>query len=171
MYLRMAFTLLFVTGTLVLVLGQNAAELNRRNGFKTIKLASPIDSVKDAILKKEFMERDEFPARLYQTENPEYKFIGEVAVKEVQLMTYKNLIFKIVVTTDKDPRLMKALEKSFGKAVYVVRTTSYNWKADNISLTFIAHKNSIDLIYRSYPVFKMMKEDMGKKVDAIAEDF
>ena len=167
----MGFTFLFLIGTHVFVLAQNTTELNRRNGFKTIKLASPIDSVRDVILKKEFMERDEFPARLYQTENPEYKFIGEVAVKEVQLMTYRNLIFKIVVTTEKDPRLMKALEKSFGKAVYVVRTTSYNWKADNMSLTFIAHKNSIDLIYRSYPVIKMMNEDKGKKIDAIAEDF
>ena len=86
-------------------------------------------------------------------------------------MTYKNMIYKIVVTTDKDPRVMQALEKSFGKSVYVVRTSTYNWKAEKLSLTFTAHRNSIELIYRSYPVFKMMNEDKGKKVNAIAEDF
>ena len=171
MYWRIGVTLLLVTGNLALALAQNATELDRRNGFKTIRLASPIDSVKGATMKKEFMEKDEFPARLYETENPEYKSIGEVFVKEVKLMTYKNLIYRIIVTTDKDPRVMQALEKSFGKSVYVVRTNSYNWKAARLSLTFTARKNNIELIYRSYPVFKMMYEDKGKKVDAIAEDF
>ncbi len=66
---------------------------------------------------------------------------------------------------------MRALEKSFGKAVYVLRTTSYSWKAETLSLTFLAHKNDIELTYRSYPVYKMMLEDKGKKVDEMAEDF
>ena len=168
---RIVVTILFIVANLVIAFAQNADELDRRNGFKTIRLASPIDSVKGATMKKEFMERDEFPAKLYETENPEYQSIGEVSVKEVKLMTYKNMIYKIVVTTDKDPRVMQALEKSFGKSVYVVRTSTYNWKAEKLSLTFTAHRNSIELIYRSYPVFKMMNEDKGKKVNAIAEDF
>jgi hypothetical protein len=94
-----------------------------------------------------------------------------VAVQKIQLMTYKNWIYKIAVTVDKDPRVMRALEKSFGKAVYVVRTTSYSWKTETLSLTFIAHKNDIELTYRCYPVYKMMMDDKGKKVDVIAEDF
>jgi hypothetical protein len=150
---------------------QDADELNRRNGFKTIKLANPIDSVKGAIFKKEFKERDEFPAKLYEVASEEYKTIGDVNVKEIQLMTYKNLIYKIVVWTEKDPRVMKALEKSFGKSAYVVRTSSYNWVAEKLSLTFRAHRNSLELIYRSYPVIRKMQEDKGRKVDEIAEDF
>ena len=171
MRFRIAFTLLLITGNPMLLHAQNAAELDRRNGFKTIKLGSPIDSVKGAILKKAFLEKEEFLARLYETENAEYKTIGEVAVRKIQLMTYKNLIYKIVVITEKDPRLMRALEKSFGKAVYVLRTTSYSWKAEGLSLTFFAHKNDIELTYRCYPVYKMMLEDKGKKVDEMAEDF
>lgn len=171
MHFRIAFTLLLITGNLMLLRGQNVGELDRRNGFKTIKLGSPIDSVKGAVLKKAFLEKEEFLARLYETENAEYKTIGEVAVREIQLMTYKNLIYKIIVTTEKDPRLMRALEKSFGKAVYVLRTTSYSWKAETLSLTFLAHKNDIELTYRSYPVYKMMLEDKGKKVDVMADDF
>jgi hypothetical protein len=167
------------TGLVILILGvqtvllqaQPSNELARRNGFKSIKLGSPIDSVKGAFYKKEFLEKEEFPARLYETEFPEYKTIGEVEVQKVQLMTYKNLLYKIVVTVDKDPRVMQALEKSYGKAVYVVRTTCYSWKAEMISLTFLAHKNDIELTYRCYPVYKMMLADKGKKVDAIAEDF
>jgi hypothetical protein len=170
MHLRIGFTLL-LTGNLILLHAQNVGELNRRNGFKTIKLGSPIDSVKGAVFKKEFLEKGEFPVRLYETENAEYKTVGEVAVKEIQLMTYKNLIYKIIVTTEKDPRLMRALEKSFGKAIYVVRTTRYSWKAETLSLTFLVHKNDIELTYRSYPVYKIMLNDKGKKVAVMAEDF
>ena len=171
MQFRIGFTLLLLTSNLLLLRAQDVTELSRRNGYKTIKLGSPIDSVKGAVLKKAFLEREEFLARLYETETPEYKTIGEVAVQQIRLMTYKNLIFKIVVTTEKDPRLMRALEKSFGKAIYVVRTNCYSWKAETLSLTFLAHKNDIELTYRSYPVYKMMLEDKGKKVDVIAEDF
>ena len=171
MRFRIAFTLIVITGNLMPLRAQNVAELDRRNGFKTIKLGSPIDSVKGAVLKKAFMEKEEFLARLYETEHEAYKSIGEVAVREIKLMTYKNLIYKIVVTTDKDPRLMRALEKSFGKAVYVLRTTSYSWKGESLSLTFLAHKNDIELTYRCYPVYKMMQEDKGKKVDVMADDF
>ena len=171
MHFRIAFILFLITSNLMLLRAQNVDELNRRNGFKTIKLGSPIDSVKGAVLKKAFLEKEEFLARLYETENAEYKTIGEVAVREIQLMTYKNLIYKIIVTTEKDPRLMRALEKSFGKAVYVLRTTSYSWKAESLSLTFFAHKNDIELTYRSYPIYKMMLEDKGKKVDVMADDF
>ena len=171
MHPRIGVTLLLITGNLILLHAQNVAEMDRRNGFNSIKLGSPIDSVKGAVLKKEFLEKEEFLARLYETESAENKNIGEVAVGKVQLMTYKNLIYKIVVTTEKDPRLMRALEKSFGKAVYVVRTSRYSWKAETLSLTFLAHKNDIELTYRCYPVYKMMLEDKGKKVDEMAEDF
>lgn len=150
---------------------QDAFELNRRNGFKDIKLGSSIDSVKGATFKKEFKEKDEFEAKLYEVNHADYKTIGEVDVKNLQLMTYKELVYKIIVSTSKDPRVMKALEKSYGKATYVVRTTSYNWKAENLSLTFRAHKNKIELTYRSYPVLRKMAEDKGKKIEEIAEDF
>lgn len=150
---------------------QDITELNRRNGFKDIKLGSSIDSIKGATLKKEFKEKNEFEAKRYEVNHIDYKTIGEVEVKNLQLMTYKDLVYKIIVSTSKDPRVMKALEKSYGKATYVVRTTSYNWAAENLSLTFKAHKNKIDLIYRSYPVLRKMAEDKGKKIEEIAEDF
>lgn len=164
---------LFITSLLLTISSQaqDADELNRRNGFKSIKLANSIDSVKGATLKRDFLEKDEFEAKLYTVKHDDYKTIGEVEVKDIEVMTYESLIYKIVVNTAKDPRVMKALEKSYGKATYVVRTTSYNWKAEKLSLTFRAHKNRIELIYRSYPVMRKMLEDKGKKIDAIAEDF
>jgi hypothetical protein len=164
--------LLFLAGCFSSVLGQDVAELVRRNGFKDIKLGTPIDSVKGIEFKKEIKERNEFPARLYEVTNVDYKSIGEVSVKKVQLKTYKNLIYEIIVITNKDTRLMKGMIKSFGEPKYILTTDTYNWLADSLSLTFKNHsKNEIKLTYRCYPVLKMMLVDKGKKVDAIAEDF
>ncbi len=151
---------------------QDLAELDRRNGFKDLKLGTSIDSVKGASFKKETKEKNEFPVKLYLVDNPEYKNIGEVKVKRVEVKTYKDLVYEIVVIVNKDTRLMKGMQKSFGKPIYIVPTETYNWKTDNLSLTFQNHsKNELRLAYRCYPILKMMRADKGKKIDDIASDF
>jgi hypothetical protein len=151
---------------------QDTAELERRNGFKTLKLGIPIDSVKGAEFKKEVKEKNEFPAKLYEVESQEYKTIGEVKVKSVEVKTYKDIVYEIVVITSKDTRLMKGMIKSFGQPKYILTTDTYNWVAETLGLTFKDHsRNEIKLTYRCYPVLKMMLADKGKKIDDIAEDF
>jgi hypothetical protein len=152
--------------------GQDIAELNRRNGFKDIKLGTPVDSIQGALFKKDIKEKNEFPAKLYEVENEAYMKIGEVKVHQIELKAYKDLIYEIVVITHKDSRLMKGMVKSFGEPKYILTTDSYNWLTENLSLTFKDHsKHEIRLTYRSYPVLKMMLVDKGKKIDDIAEDF
>src|SRR4051812_28059961 len=90
---------------------QDVAELARRNGFKDIKLGNPVDSVKGAIFEKDFIEMKEFEAKQYEVKNPVYEKIGEAEVKSVELKVYKGLIYEIIVTTPKDPRIMRGLEK------------------------------------------------------------
>jgi hypothetical protein len=154
-------------------LAQNdTTELARRNGFKDIKLTMPGDSVKGAKFKKDFKERKEFEARLYEVDHPDYKKIGEVNVNKVEIKTYKNLVYEILVVADKDPRLMKALESIYGQAEYDLINETYFWRADNLSLKFRSHsKNQLEMLYTSTIVLKMMKADKGKKVEAIADDF
>jgi hypothetical protein len=150
----------------------DTTELARRNGFKDIKLGTPIDSVKGAEFKKEIKEKNEFPARLYEVENESYTRIGEVKVRKIELKTYKDLIYEIIVITDKDTRLMKGMVKSFGDPKYILVTDTYNWVTRNLSLTFKDHsRNEIKLTYRCYPLLKMMLTDKGKKIDEIADDF
>ena len=60
------FVLLFI-GISTRCFCQDLAELDRRNGFKDIKLGYPIDSVKGYKLQKEFKEKDEYPAKLYRS--------------------------------------------------------------------------------------------------------
>src|SRR6187399_2763123 len=86
-------------------------ELDRRNGFKDIKLASPIDSVKGAVFKKDFKEKHH-TGKLYTIENPDYQTIGEVKIESIEVKTFKGLIYEISVITEKDTRLMKGMESA-----------------------------------------------------------
>ena len=164
--------LLFLISISISTQAQDTSELAKRNGFKDIKLGSHIDSVKGTSFKKDFKEKNEFPVKLYSVDYPEYKSIGEVKVKKLELKTYKDFIYEIDITTEKDTRLMKGMIKSFGEPKYIITSDTYNWITEILSLTFKNHsKKEILLTYRSYPVLKMMRVDKGKKVDEIAEDF
>ena len=151
---------------------QDLAELDRRKGFKDIKLGCLVDSLKGIEFKKDGLEKNEFPVKLFTVEGDEYRSIGEVKVKRVELKAYKNHVYEINVVTIKDTRLMKGMQKSFGKPVYILTTDTYNWKTDSLSLTFRDHsRNELRLTYRFFPVLIQMRVDKGKKIDAIAEDF
>lgn len=147
-------------------------ELDKRNGFKDIKLGTPADSVKGVKFKKDFEEKNGVPAKLFTVEHDDYASIGEIKVKEIELKAYRGLIYQITVITEKDTRLMKAMEKALGKAEYNVRTEKYVWAGRDLTLTFqSASKNELKLVYNSIPVFRMMKEDKEKKVEDISGDF
>ena len=166
---RIILILLFAINNLF---AQDLTELNKRNGFKDIKLGIHVDSIQGTKLKKEFKERDEFPAKLFEVENPAYEKIGEVNVKSVELKTYKNLIYEIHVVVDKDTRVMKALESLYGKSEYDMKGEIYFWKTSTLVLKFgSSGKHHLELTYNSFLVQKMMKEDKGQKVDDIANDF
>ncbi|MBL7849051.1 MAG: hypothetical protein JNL40_16400 [Cyclobacteriaceae bacterium] len=162
----------FLFSTCTLAFCQDLAELDRRKGFKDIKLGSRIDSIKGAEFKKDALEKNEFPVKLYSVDHENYESIGEVKVKKVEVKTYQNMVYEIMVITPKDTRLMKGLQKSFGKPIYILPTDTYNWKTDSLSLTFKDNaRNELRLTYRYYPLLKKMQVDKGKKIDAIAEDF
>ncbi|HEY9048814.1 MAG TPA: hypothetical protein VIN08_23080 [Ohtaekwangia sp.] len=161
--------LLLVT---VYVQAQSIEDLEKRNGFKDIQLGSLADSVRGSKMKKEFKEKDTYPAKLYSVEHTDYEKIGEVKVKDIELKAYKDLIYEITVITEKDPRLMKALESLYGKADYDMKNQLYFWKSDRIMLRFKATgKHELVLEYTSPIVRNMMKEDKEKKVNDIANDF
>lgn len=167
---RLLFLFIFISQALF---GQdNLTELDRRNGFKQIRLTMPVDSVPGVKLKKEFTEKGNHPAALYEVIHPDYQSIGEVKIHKVELKAYKGQVYEIVVITDKDPRLMKALEGSLGPATYDVRNRRYTWTGKNLSLAFRpVGKNQLELRYVSYLIQASMKADKKKKVEEIANDF
>lgn len=165
--------LLIALATFYAASGQDIAELERRNGFKDLKLNLAIDSVKgEKKFKKEFKEQDQFVSKLYTVSHPDYEKIGEIAVARVEVKTYKDLVYQIHVVTDKDPRLMKALESIYGPAEYDLKKETYFWKGNTLILKFRSFsRNQLEMIFSSYQILKMMKDDKGKKVEDIADDF
>jgi len=158
--------------TLCTALIAQETELDKRNGFKDIKMASPIDSIKGVKFKKDFKEKGHHPAKLYSIEHPDYQTIGEVKIERIEVKAYKGLIYEIVVITEKDTRLMKGMENALGKPIYNVRDESYNWGGKNLALKFSSRsKNQLELLYTSTVMHKMMREDKDKKIDDIADDF
>lgn len=152
---------------------QDTSELEKRNGFKDLKLGMHIDSVKgEKKLKKEFRENDEFPAKLYTVAHADYGSIGEVKVSKVEVKTYKDLVYQIQVVTEKDPRLMKALESIYGRSNYDMKKETYFWKGNTLILKFRSiSRNQLEMLFISYQIIQQMKDDKGKKVDDIADDF
>ena len=168
---RLLPLLLFVS-MIQIAKGQLIPELEKRNGFKDIKLGTPVDSVKGLKFKKDFKEKDEFDAKLYSVDHPGYAKIGEVSVNKIELKAYKNLIYEILVVADKDTRLMKALESIYGIANYDEKRETYFWRSETLILKFQPHnKHKLEMVYISYLIHNKMKEDKGKKVVDIADDF
>jgi hypothetical protein len=166
----LVFTLFLIPA--VCLAQDTLTELDKRNGFKNIKMVMHIDSVEGSKFKKEIKEKDNTPVKLYEIINPENSSIGEVAVNKIEVKTYKELIYEISVLTVKDSRLMKGLESALGRPVYDVRDETYTWSGKNVTMKFRqAPKNQLELLYSSSIVRKMMEEDKKKKIDAIADDF
>jgi hypothetical protein len=151
---------------------QENEELDRRNGFKDIKLSEPIDSVQGAEFKKDIKEKDGTEGKLYEINHPDYQSIGEIPIKKIEVKTYKSLVYEILVVAEKDSRLMKAMESVLGRPVYNVREESYNWAGQKVILKFKSHsKRELEMLYRSPIVLKLMRDDKAKKVEEIADDF
>ncbi len=131
------------------LLAQHNAELDKRNGFKDIKLGTPVDSIKGISLKGEVTNKEEQVSKVYKVDNPNYQKIGEVVVEDLELTAYKGLISIIKVVTEQ-----------------------YFWRGQNLILTFKASdKDKIELTYTSFPLIQKMKEDKKKEVEDIAGDF
>ena len=169
---KSTLTILFILFSLRATLLAQETELDKRNGFKDIKMATPVDSIKGAKFKKDFKEKGHHPAKLYAIEHPDYQTIGEVKIEKIEVKAYKGLIYEISVVTEKDTRLMKGMESALGKPIYNVRDESYNWSGKNLGLKFRSiSKSQLELFYTSTIMHKMMREDKDKKIDDIADDF
>lgn len=166
------YTSLLLLSSCYLAFAQHSPELDKRNGFKDIKLTSAVDSVKGTVYKNEITNKDGQISKIYSVEHADYKKIGEVNIENIELTTYKNQIYIIRVITEKDLRLMKGMEMALGKAEWDIRNEQYVWRGEKLSLSFKSvDKEKIELTYTSFPILQKMKDDKKKVVEDIADDF
>jgi hypothetical protein len=151
---------------------QGLEELEKRHGFKDIKLNTDVREYSGLEFKKMITEKDFPEASYYLAKKGEYTSVGEVKVLSVEVKAYKDLIYEINVITEKSPDLYKGLKQIYGEPEFSVRTNVYYWATPNLRLSFISHsKNKLELNYFSYLVRQEVKADKARKIDEISDDF
>ncbi len=165
--IRTILTLLLLVGFFTMQ-AQNS-ELDERNGFKHIKLLSKVSAYPELKLDK---TKDEFNSTY--TRRPGHLLtIGEIQIKEFVVYTYKELIYKIEISTVKDPNLFKSLEQAFGKSKFSVPTNSYVWQGNEVKLSFKSLKGGKGtiMVYSSLKIKNIIKKDEEQKIKDLSNDF
>ena len=152
--------------------GQSPDELEKRHGFKDIRLESEVEAYPELEYKREIKD-DVFPgAVLYVNKKGSYTDIGGIRVYDVEVKTYKGQIYEIRVVTDKDPNLRKGLDKAFGEAYYDFRSQAYIWNSKSVRLQFKPEsKTRLELVYYSHAMEKVRKEEKKDKIEDVSDDF
>lgn len=169
MALRFVILFLIISGNL---LAQGSEELDRRNGFKDIKMASDVTAYEGLEYKKD-IEDNVFPeAKLYTPKKGHYENIGSLKIYDLEVKVYKDSIFEIKVITEKDPNLYKGLKKAFGEPEFAYRSNQYYWQSERLKLSYSSHSNNrIEMVYRSYEMNEKLKEEKKQVVEEIVDDF
>lgn len=162
----------FVLITSGLSYAQSVEELDKRNGFKDIKMTQSIIEHEGLEFKKE-IESAIFPrAYQYVAKKGVYEDIGGIKIFDLEVNTYDSAIYEIRVITEKNPNLYKALKRTFGEPEYDYRGNKYYWKTDRLRLSYDSHsKNKIEMVYFSYLMTERLKADKEQVVEEIVDDF
>lgn len=169
MALRFVILFLIISGNLP---AQSSEELDRRNGFKDIKMASNVNAYEGLEYKKDIEDRVFPEAKLYTAKKGYYESIGGLKIFDLEVKVYKDSIFEIKVITEKDPNLYKGLKKAFGEPEFAYRSNKYYWQSDRLKLLYGSHSNNkIEMVYWSYEMNKKLKAEKKQVVEEIVDDF
>jgi len=165
--------LLLVLFVPTMLSAQGLEELEKRNGFKDIKLVSSVSSYEGLELKKEEVDDETFPkSTLYTAKKGFYESIGKLKIYELEVLAYKDSIYQIKVITEKDPNLYKGMKKLFGEPEYAYGREQYYWNTDKLKLAYGSHsRNKIEMIYFSYLMVEKRKQEKKQVVEDIVDDF
>ena len=154
------------------VAAQSVAELDKRNGFQDIKMASAVSEYEGLEYKKDVQDKVFPQAQLYVAKKGYYTSIGSLKIYDLEVKTYKGDIFEIRIITEKDPKLYKGLKQIYGEPEYSYRAGETQWNSKNIRLSYIPHsKRKMEMVYFSHIVSARLKEEKKKKIEEIADDF
>lgn len=165
------FTILFLFLSFHLT-AQNVAELDKRNGFQDIKMASAIKSYEGLEFKKD-VDNDIFPgAQLYVPIKGFYENIGDLKIYDLEVLVYKDSIFQVTVITKKNPLLYKGLKTAFGEPEFSMRTGKSQWNGHKVRLVYDDHsKKKMEMVYFSHEMVKKLKEDKKEEIIQMSDEF
>ncbi|MEO1050889.1 MAG: hypothetical protein AAFX87_09685 [Bacteroidota bacterium] len=150
-------------------------ELEKRNGFKDIKLMSDVEAYEGLVLKK--TEEDQITkeitkeVELFAAKKGFYQSIGSIKVQDLEVKAYKKLVYEIKVITPKNPKLYQGLKKIYGKPKFS-GVEKYVWRSTNLQLTFRSlEDNKLELVYTTFLIADTLSQEDEKEIEDIANDF
>ena len=149
---------------------QNTGELDKRNGFKDIKLITDIKSHTGLEYSKDVKDKPDHA--IYKAKKGSYKAIGDVQILKLSVFTYRDLVYKIEVTTGKNEQLYRSLEKAFGKITSSIASKNSGWYGEKVSLVYeVEGAKKVKLIYSSKEINRIIAQDKKKDIDSLSSEF
>lgn len=167
--MRLLITLLFLVIS-VSGFSQFSTELDKRNGFKDIKILTDVTSYPGLKYWKE--DKSQADHAIYRATNGNYEKIGDVEIYKITVYTYRKLIFKIEVTTANNETLFRSLEKAFGNINSSLAASYSYWDGENLRLKYeTLGSKKIKLTYLSKRIKQMIALDKKKAIDNLSSEF
>ena len=152
--------------------GQNVEELEKRNGFKDIKLASDVNQYEGLEFLKEIDDEKFGKLQIYTRKDEYYTHVGSIKINGLYVTVYNGEVYLIQVIFDKDPKMYGGLKKAFGSPKFSPVTSDYFWQADSLKLIYRSYdKKQLEMIYHSYVIEWKLKDEKKEEIEDIASDF
>ena len=149
---------------------QNGNELDKRNGFKDIKLLSNINDHPGLEFSRDVKDKPDYA--IYKAKKGHYAKIGDIKIKKVDVYVYRKLIYQIEISTEKNMQLFKSLEKAFGKINSSMVSKNAFWEGDKVRLNYIVDgSGKLILKYRSKDIDFIIAQDNKKAIDSLSTEF
>ena len=169
-YVGMRVLIILFALTPIFAQAQNSQELDRRNGFKDIKLLTDISTLEGLDYWK--AQKNKPKHDLYRNTKDAYGTIGNVQVFKITVHTYRNLAYQIEVIAAKDENLFRSLEKAFGKIKFSQGSQVSYWAGENVRLTYESvNASKIKLTYSANGINQIIASDKKKAVDSLSSEF
>jgi hypothetical protein len=167
--MRILITLLFISASLS-GYSQKSNELDRRNGFKDLKILSDVTIYPGLEHWKDDKSKPDHA--IYRSKKGNYEKIGEVEISKMTVYTYRDLIYRLEVITDKDEKLFRSLEKAYGKINSSIAASYSFWEGENVRLNYETEgSKKIKLTYQSKQIKQIIALDKKKEVDSLSTEF
>ncbi|MEN8123427.1 MAG: hypothetical protein ABFS35_24030, partial [Bacteroidota bacterium] len=149
---------------------QSEKELDKRNGFKDIKLLSDITTYDGLEYTKPLKNNPGHS--IYKAKKGNYESIGDIDIYNLVVYAYKNQVYQINITTKKEEKLFRSLEKAFGKVNTSLITPNPYWDGENVRLIYIViGSKKITLSYQSKKIRQIIASDKKKAVENLTTEF
>jgi hypothetical protein len=167
--MRILITFLFL-GISVASFSQFSTELDKRNGFKDIKILTDVTSYPGIEYWKDDKSKPDHT--IYRAKNGNYKNIGNVEIYKLTVYAYRNQVFKIEVITANNEKLFRSLEKAYGKLNSSLAASYSYWDGEKVRLNYeTLGSKKIKLTYLSKQIKQMIALDKKKAIDTLSSEF